>query len=33
MGIVKAGEYVVILAGQPLFARGSTNFIKVERVK
>ena len=30
-GIVKAGEYVVILAGQPLFARGSTNFIKVER--
>jgi pyruvate kinase len=33
MGIVRAGEYVVILAGQPLFARGSTNFIKVERVK
>ncbi|RPH29992.1 hypothetical protein EHM92_09520 [bacterium] len=32
-GIMKLGEYVVILAGQPLFARGSTNFIKVERMK
>ncbi len=32
-GAAKAGEYVVLLAGQPLFARGSTNFIKVERVK
>jgi pyruvate kinase len=31
-GVVKPGEYVVILAGQPLFARGSTNFIKVERI-
>jgi pyruvate kinase len=32
-GAAKPGEYVVLLAGQPLFARGSTNFIKVERVK
>ena len=32
-GAAKTGEYVVLLAGQPLFARGSTNFIKVERVK
>jgi pyruvate kinase len=31
-GIVKRGEYVVVLAGQPFFARGSTNFIKVEKV-
>lgn len=31
-GIVNKGEYVVLLAGQPFFARGSTNFIKVERV-
>ena len=31
-GIVKRGEYVVLLAGQPFFARGSTNFIKVEKV-
>ena len=31
-GLVKKGEYVVLLAGQPFFARGSTNFIKVERV-
>ena len=32
-GVVSAGQYVVILAGQPLFARGSTNFIKVERIE
>lgn len=32
-GAAKTGEYVVLLAGQPLFARGSTNFIKVERAK
>ncbi len=32
-GIVQRGEYVVILAGQPFFARGSTNFIKVEKVQ
>jgi pyruvate kinase len=31
-GLVSRGEYVVVLAGQPFFARGSTNFIKVERV-
>ncbi len=31
-GLVLRGEYVVLLAGQPFFARGSTNFIKVERV-
>jgi pyruvate kinase len=30
--IVQRGQYVVLLAGQPLFAYGSTNFIKVERV-
>jgi len=32
-GIVQRGEYVVMLAGQPFFARGSTNFIKVEKVQ
>jgi pyruvate kinase len=31
-GFVKRGEYVVLLAGQPFFARGSTNFIKVEKI-
>lgn len=31
-GLVKRGEYVVLLAGQPFFERGSTNFIKVERM-
>ena len=31
-GLVKARDYVVLLAGQPLFARGSTNFIRVEQV-
>ncbi len=31
-GFVRRGEYVVLLAGQPFFARGSTNFIKVEQV-
>lgn len=31
-GFVRRGEYVVLLAGQPFFARGSTNFIKVEKV-
>ena len=30
--VVQRGDYIVLLAGQPLFARGSTNFIKVERV-
>ena len=30
--MVQRGEYVVVLAGQPFFAQGSTNFIKVERV-
>jgi pyruvate kinase len=32
-GMVKRGEYVVVLAGQPFFAQGSTNFIKVEKVQ
>ena len=32
-GVVQRGQYVVLLAGQPLFARGSTNFIKVERIE
>ena len=31
-GAVSPGEYVVLLAGQPLLARGSTNFIKVEKI-
>lgn len=31
-GLVQQGEYMVMLAGQPFFARGSTNFIKVEKV-
>jgi pyruvate kinase len=31
-GLVRRGEYVVILAGQPFLARGSTNIIKVEKV-
>ena len=31
-GMVGRGEFVVLLAGQPFFARGSTNFIKVEKV-
>jgi pyruvate kinase len=29
---VRPGEYVVLLGGQPFLARGSTNFIKVERI-
>ena len=32
-GMVARGEYIVMLAGQPFFARGSTNFIKVEKVE
>jgi pyruvate kinase len=32
-GLVRRGEYVVVLAGQPFFARGSTNFIKVEKIE
>lgn len=31
-GMIMRGEYVIMLAGQPFFARGSTNFIKVEKV-
>lgn len=31
-GIVKKGDYVVLLAGLPFFARGSTNIIKVEKI-
>jgi len=31
-GLVSRGEYIVLLAGQPFFARGSTNFIKVEKI-
>ncbi len=31
-GAVNRGEYIVLLAGQPFFARGSTNFIKVEKI-
>ncbi len=32
LGLIQRGEYVVVLAGQPFFARGSTNFIEVEKV-
>jgi pyruvate kinase len=32
LGMIKRGDYMVLLAGQPFFARGSTNFIKVEKV-
>ena len=31
-GLVQRGENVVLLAGHPFFARGSTNMIKVERI-
>lgn len=31
-GMIMRGDYVIMLAGQPFFARGSTNFIKVEKV-
>jgi pyruvate kinase len=31
-GWVRRGENVVLLAGHPFFARGSTNMIKVERI-
>jgi pyruvate kinase len=30
--VVERGANIVMLAGQPFFARGSTNFIKVERI-
>lgn len=32
LGLIRRGEYIVMLAGQPFFARGSTNFIEVEKV-
>ncbi|MER3523933.1 MAG: pyruvate kinase [Ignavibacteria bacterium] len=32
LGLIRRGEYMVLLAGQPFFARGSTNFIEVEKV-
>ncbi len=32
LGLIQRGEYIVLLAGQPFFARGSTNFIEVEKV-
>jgi pyruvate kinase len=32
-GLIHAGEYIVILGGQPFLARGSTNFIKVTRIE
>jgi pyruvate kinase len=31
-GVVASGEYVVLLGGLPFLAKGSTNFIKVERI-
>jgi pyruvate kinase len=33
LDVVRHGEFVVLLAGQPFFARGSTNFIKVEKIE
>jgi pyruvate kinase len=30
--MVRKGDFVVLLAGQPLFEQGSTNFIKVEKI-
>ena len=32
LGLVQRGEYIVLLGGQPFFARGSTNFIEEEKV-
>ena len=32
-GLVARGDYVVVLAGQPFFKRGTTNFIKVEKIE
>jgi len=32
LGLLKEGEHVVVLAGQPLFAKGSTSFVRVEKV-
>ncbi|MDH4069515.1 MAG: pyruvate kinase, partial [Ignavibacteria bacterium] len=32
LGLLKEGDYVVVLAGQPLFAKGSTSFVRVEKV-
>ncbi len=32
-GMIKRGDYVVMMAGQPFFGRGSTNFLKVEKVE
>jgi pyruvate kinase len=31
-GLVKQKQYIVLLAGQPFLARGSTNFIQVEKI-
>ncbi len=31
-GLVRRGQYVVLLGGQPFLERGSTNFIKVEKI-
>ncbi len=32
LGLLKEGDHVVVLAGQPLFAKGSTSFVRVEKV-
>jgi pyruvate kinase len=32
LGLLKEGDNVVVLAGQPLFAKGSTSFVRVEKV-
>ena len=32
-GILRSGDAYVLIAGQPLFAGGGTNFIKVERME
>jgi len=31
-GVLRSGDAYVLIAGQPLFAGGGTNFVKVERV-
>jgi pyruvate kinase len=31
-GYVKRGDYIVMTAGLPLLARGTTNMVKVEKI-
>jgi pyruvate kinase len=32
LGLLKEGDHVVVLAGHPLFAKGSTSFVRIEKV-